>query len=67
MHHGHPYAVQSAAFFVALIPFIALFTILIGARFFESVRRARKPAPVRPAMTGIAGLVPVRRFAPSAE
>jgi hypothetical protein len=54
MHSGHSYAVQSAAFYVALIRFILLFTMMIGARFFEALRRARKPAPKRPAIIGIA-------------
>lgn len=54
MHHGHPYAVQAAAFYFAMIPFVALFTIMFGARFFESIRRARKPAPVhKPAVIGL--------------
>jgi hypothetical protein len=47
-HHAHPYAVQTAAFFVALAPIVVLFVMMIGARFFDGVRRARKPAPVRP-------------------
>ncbi|HEY9179551.1 MAG TPA: hypothetical protein VIO32_02465 [Candidatus Baltobacteraceae bacterium] len=53
MHQGHSYAVQSAAFYLSLIPIVVLFTIMFGARFFESIRRARKPAPVRPAIAGL--------------
>lgn len=54
MHHDHPYAVQAAAFFVALVPFVLLGTMLLGARFFDGVRRARKPAAPRPATIGLA-------------
>lgn len=64
MHSGHSYAAQSAALYFAMIPFVLLFTMIIGARYFESVRRARKPAPRRPAITA---LVPARRFVPAAE
>jgi hypothetical protein len=46
--NSHPYIVQSAAFFVALIPFALLFTMIAGAKFFDGLRRARKPAPARP-------------------
>lgn len=53
MHNGHPYATQSAAFYLALIPFVLLFTMMIGARFFESLRRARKPAHKRPVIIGL--------------
>ncbi len=67
MHNGHTYAVQSAAFYFALIPFVALFAIMIGARFFEGLRRARKPAAQRPAIIGLAAFVPAQRFLTSAE
>ena len=53
MHHHHPYAVQVAAFFLALVPFVLLGTMLFGARFFDGVRRARKPAAPRPATIGL--------------
>lgn len=53
MHHGHPYAIQVAAFGVALIPFVALFVMMIGGRFFEGVRRSRKPVPARPAIIAL--------------
>jgi hypothetical protein len=62
MHQGHSYAVQSAALYVALIPFVLLFTLMIGARYFESLRRARKPVPRRPAIIAIAPMAPARRF-----
>lgn len=62
MHQGHSYAAQSAAFYVALIPFVLLFAVMIGARFFEGLRRARKPAAQRPAIIGIAAAAPARRF-----
>lgn len=64
MHQGHSFATQSAAFYFALIPFVLLFTMIIGARYFEAARRARKPAPKRPAIIAIA---PARRFVPTAE
>lgn len=67
MHHGHPYAIQSAALYIALIPFALLFTLMIGARFFEGLRRARKPAPPRPAIVGIGSFAPSRRVLTSAE
>lgn len=67
MHHGHSYATQSAAFYLALIPFVLLFAIMIGARFFESMRRARKPAGKRPAIIGIAPMAPARRFLSAVE
>jgi len=54
MSSGHPYAVQSAAFYVALIPFALLFTMMIGSRFFENLRRKRKPLPARPAIIDLA-------------
>lgn len=66
MHSGHSYAVQSAAFYIALVPFIALFTMIFGARFFENVRRNRKPLP-RPAIIGIASFAPPRRVLTAAE
>jgi hypothetical protein len=53
MHSGHPYALQIAAFYVALIPFVALFVIMIGARYFEGLRRKRKPVPMRPAIIAL--------------
>lgn len=67
MHNGHPYAVQSAAFYLSLIPIVVLFTIMFGARFFENIRRARKPAPPRPAIAALASFAPPRRFVPTAE
>lgn len=62
MQHGHPYAAQSAAFYLALIPFVLLFTMIIGARYFEGLRRARKPAGKRPAIIALAPMAPARRF-----
>jgi hypothetical protein len=53
MNNGHSYAVQSAAFYLALIPFVVLFTMMFGARFFENLRRARKPAVRRPAIIAL--------------
>lgn len=53
MHHHHPYAVQTAAFFFALVPFVLLGTMIVGARFFDGLHRARKPAPSRPAIVEI--------------
>jgi hypothetical protein len=47
-HYGHSFTVQSAAFVFALIPFVLLITFMVGARFFDGIRRARKPAPSRP-------------------
>ena len=67
MQSGHSYAIQSAAFYIALVPFIALFTIMFGARFFENIRRKRKPAPPRPAIVGIASFAPPRRVLTTAE
>ncbi len=67
MHFGHPYAVQSAAFYIALIPFIALFTMMFGARFFEGMRRKRKPLPPRPAIIGMTAFAPARRVLTPAE
>ena len=46
-HHLHPYALQDASFFFALIPIVMLFVIVIGAQFFDGLRRARKPLPAR--------------------
>ena len=60
-HHLHSYAAASAAFYVALVPFVLLFAMMIGARFFENVRRARKPRPARPAIIALSaarGLLP---------
>lgn len=59
-HHVHPYIIQDAAFFFALVPFVLLFTMMIGARFFEGIRRARKPAPTRP--PAIIALASARRL-----
>ena len=67
MHHGHSYASQSAAFYVALIPFIALFVVMTGGRFFEGLRRARKPAAQRPAIIALARIVPARTLLPSTD
>ncbi len=67
MHSGHPYAIQSAAFYIALIPFVLLFTFMFGARFFEGLRRKRKPLPPRPAIIGLASFAPARRVLTSAE
>lgn len=47
-HAQHSYAVQQAAFLFALIPFALLTVIMAGAHFFDGLRRARKPLPVRP-------------------
>lgn len=41
MYHGHTYAVQSVALYIAMIPFILLFGMIVGARYFEGVRRSR--------------------------
>jgi hypothetical protein len=64
---GHSYAVQSLALYVAMIPFATLFTMMIGARFFEGLRRARKPAAQRPAIIAIAPAAPARRFLPAVD
>lgn len=61
--HGyrvHPYIVQDAALFFALVPIVLLFTMMIGARFFENIRRARKPTPSRP--PAIIALASTRRL-----
>ena len=34
-HHFHPYMLQDAAFFVALIPSVLLLAMVIGAQFFD--------------------------------
>jgi hypothetical protein len=68
MHNGHPYALQSAAFFIAMIPFAALFVLMIGARFFDGLRRARKPVPARrPGIIGMTAFAASRRFVPAAD
>jgi hypothetical protein len=67
MQSGHSYAVQSAAFYLALVPFILLFTMMFGARYFESLRRKRKPLPPRPAIAAFAAFAPPRRALTSAE
>ncbi|HKU67333.1 MAG TPA: hypothetical protein VJP85_06145 [Candidatus Baltobacteraceae bacterium] len=68
MHSGHPYAVQMAAFYVALVPFAALFVVMIGGRFFDGLRRMRKPLPPRPAIVGlVTAFTPARRAVNSAE
>lgn len=67
MHQGHPYAIQSAAFYFALIPFVLLALMMIGARFFDGLRRARKPAAQRPAIIGIANFAPARRVLTSVD
>jgi hypothetical protein len=59
--HMHPYAVQNAAFLFSLIPIVLLAVMMIGARFFDGVRRARKPAP------RIVSLAPMRPLIPSLE
>jgi hypothetical protein len=51
--HQHPYAVQVAAFYFALVPFILLGLMIAGARFFDGARRRGKPAPPRPAIVGL--------------
>jgi len=61
MQSGHSYAVQSAALYLALIPFIVLFTMMFGARYFESLRRKRKPLPPRPAISALAAFASPRR------
>lgn len=53
MHSGHPYALQSAALYISLVPFTLLFVMMIGARFFDGLRRRRKPVPPRPAIVGL--------------
>lgn len=53
MHNGHAYATQCAAFYIALIPFVLLFAMIFGARFFEGLRRKRKPMLSRPAIVGM--------------
>jgi hypothetical protein len=53
MHSGHSYAVQSVALYIALVPFTLLFVMMIGARFFDGLRRKRKPAAPRPAIVGL--------------
>jgi|GEM_PF-7076030 len=67
MHNGHPYALQSAAFYVAMIPFVTLFALMSGARFFENLRRARKPAGQRPALLALAPIAPARRLVSAAD
>jgi hypothetical protein len=62
MSQGHTYAVQSAALYFALLPFATLFVMMIGARFFDGVRRKRKPAGQRPAIIGLTAVSPARRF-----
>jgi hypothetical protein len=61
-HRVHPYAVQTAALFVALIPVVLLFTMMAGARFLDGMRRARKPVPVRPP-----AIVALRRLSPASD
>jgi len=39
-HHGHPYLVQTAAFFCSLVLPVALFALLGGA-WWERARRSR--------------------------
>jgi hypothetical protein len=36
-HHDHPYLLQTAAFFVALVPVVLLFAVMAGARFFDRI------------------------------
>ena len=67
MQSGHSYAVQSAALYLALFPFIVLFTMMFGARYFEGLRRKRKPLPPRPAIAAIAAFAPPRRALTSLE
>jgi len=67
MHSGHPYAVQSAALYIALVPFALLFVMMTGARFFDGLRRKRKPVPPRPAIVGLASFAPARRVVNSVE
>jgi hypothetical protein len=64
-HHTHPYYVQTAAFFIALLPFVLLFTLMTGAQYFEGVRRARKPAPAR--RPGIVAITTSRALLSTAE
>jgi hypothetical protein len=52
MQSSHPYAIQAAAFYVALVPFIALFAMIAGGRYFEGLRRKRKPDARRSAIAG---------------
>lgn len=60
-HHAHTYAIQNAALLISMIPFVLLGVMMIGARFFDGVRRARKPAP------RIVALAPMRRLVPTLE
>jgi hypothetical protein len=53
MQSSHPYAIQAAAFYVALVPFIALFAVMMGGRYFEGLRRKRKPAARKPAVSAL--------------
>lgn len=46
--HEHPFIIQEAALVFALVPAVTLFVIMFGARYFENIRRARRPAPSRP-------------------
>ncbi len=46
-HRFHPMELQTIAFFLSLIPGIALFAMMTVGRRWESLRRARKPA-IRP-------------------
>lgn len=59
-HRIHPYIIQDAALLFALFPFVLLLTMMVGARFFENIRRARKPAPSRP--PAIIALAATRRL-----
>ncbi|HET7813267.1 MAG TPA: hypothetical protein VFL13_02710 [Candidatus Baltobacteraceae bacterium] len=47
--HGervHPYALQTAAFYVAMLFPIALLGIMVFGRHIEAFKRSRKPAQV---------------------
>ncbi|HEY8312971.1 MAG TPA: hypothetical protein VIG51_02250 [Candidatus Baltobacteraceae bacterium] len=43
-HHLHPYALQTIALVLSLIPFFLLAGLMFAASFLEGRRRSRKPA-----------------------
>ena len=43
-HRFHPIELQTVAFFISLIPALLLFGMMTLGRYWESLRRARKPA-----------------------
>lgn len=42
-HHGHPYALQSASFLVALLFPVTLLVLMAGVGFADAFKRSRKP------------------------